>query len=66
MSRSWISFVHDLNPNNHGVEDVPQWPEYSESASNFVFRVDNSTVEADTWRTEQLDFWTTIWSDLKT
>jgi cholinesterase len=66
MSRSWISFVHDLDPNNHGMSRVPTWPEYSKSPSNFVFRVDNNTVEMDNWRPKQLDFWGQIWGELKT
>ncbi|KFZ00544.1 hypothetical protein V500_01023 [Pseudogymnoascus sp. VKM F-4518 (FW-2643)] len=66
MSRSWISFVTDLDPNNHGVPHMPHWPEYSRSPSSFVFRVDNNTVEVDDWRSEQLEFWAEIWGDLKT
>jgi cholinesterase len=66
MSRSWISFVHDLDPNNHGVAGIPTWPSYSESPSNFVFRVENSEVELDNWRVPQLKFWGTIWGSLKT
>jgi cholinesterase len=66
ISRSWISFVHDLDPNHHGIPAVPAWPEYSRSKSNFVFRVDNSTVEDDTWRTDELAFWGGIFGQLKT
>lgn len=66
MSRSWISFVHDLNPNNHGLREVPAWPEYSKSPSNFVFSVRDSAVELDNWRIPQLKFWAEIWGQLKT
>ncbi|KAH9221753.1 Alpha/Beta hydrolase protein [Leptodontidium sp. 2 PMI_412] len=66
MSRSWISFVHDLDPNNHGVRGVPKWQEYSKSPSNIVFRVNRTEVELDNWRSEQLAFWGQIWSSLKT
>ena len=65
MSRSWISFVHDLDPNNHGIKHVPHWPEYSRSRSNFVFSVNTNTVEIDDWRSEQLAFWEKIWGQLK-
>ncbi|CZR58626.1 related to carboxylesterase type B [Phialocephala subalpina] len=66
ISRSWISFVHDLDPNNHGVRGVPNWPEYSKSASNLVFRVNGTVTELDNWRGEQLEFWAEIWNKLKT
>ncbi|KAF8846650.1 alpha/beta-hydrolase [Acephala macrosclerotiorum] len=52
MSRSWISFVHDLDPNNHGVRGVPKWPEYSKSPSNIVFRANGAEVELDNWKSE--------------
>jgi hypothetical protein len=58
--------VHDLDPNNHGVAGIPTWPSYSDSPSNFVFRVGNSEVELDNWRVPQLKFWGTIWGNLKT
>ncbi|KAH8668560.1 Alpha/Beta hydrolase protein [Xylariales sp. PMI_506] len=66
VSRSWISFVHDLDPNHHGVRGVPHWPEYSVNATNFVFSVDSSLVEPDDWRTPQLEYIGTVWADLKT
>ena len=28
ISRSWISFINDLTPNNHGIEGVSVWEEY--------------------------------------
>jgi len=66
MSRSFISFVHDLDPNNHGIRGVPSWPEYSKSPSNFLFKVNGVTVEKNDWRKEQLKFWGKIWGQLKT
>jgi len=66
ISRSWVSFVHDLDPNAHGCGGVAKWPEYSSSHSNFVFKVDDSFVEKDDWREEQLLFWGKLWQDLKT
>ena len=29
VSRAWGSFISDLNPNNHGVENIPKWNIYS-------------------------------------
>jgi carboxylesterase type B len=66
ISRSWISFAHDLDPNNHGVPHAPLWPEYSKSRKNIVFAVGDTMVEPDTWRTEQLEFWMRNFARLKT
>lgn len=40
---------------------VPHWPDYSVSLQNFVFRVNDSVVEDDDWRLEQLEYWGRIW-----
>ena len=60
ISRTWVSFVHDTDPNKwrEGNETVPMWPEYStDSPQEFVFEVNTtSRVEADTWRAEGIDF----------
>lgn len=66
MSRMFVSFIHDLNPNNHGIESVAHWPEYAAGRENFVFRAEGSQHEVDTWRAPQLEYWTKIWSQLRT
>ncbi|KAL3484421.1 carboxylesterase [Aspergillus germanicus] len=75
MARAWVSFVHDLDPNvdrdrargDRCVESqLPYWPDYALAGENMVFRVDGSYVERDTWRTEQLAYWKTLWGLLKT
>lgn len=66
MSRSWVSFAHDLDPNGHQIEHVPHWPDYHESESNIVFRANETWIEKDDWREKQLALWDTIWEDLKT
>lgn len=66
MSRTWISFTHDLNPNRHGMSGIPKWPDYSCSKKNLVFRADGNYVEKDDWRESQLQYWGSIWQDLKT
>ncbi|GAA6023881.1 hypothetical protein JCM10207_000515 [Rhodosporidiobolus poonsookiae] len=48
----WVSFIHDLNPNNHGIENVPKWPDYRTSPSNFVANRHGSSVEADDYRAD--------------
>ncbi|KAF2822000.1 lipase 3 precursor [Ophiobolus disseminans] len=60
VMRMWTSFAYDLNPNGHGVADLPNWPQYSKEPSNFVFRADRSYVEDDTDRTEGVAFINTI------
>ncbi|KAF2032635.1 alpha/beta-hydrolase [Setomelanomma holmii] len=64
MSRAWISFVHDLDP-NHDCE-MPEWPAYEFGKQNMVFKVGDTHVEKDGWRVEQLEFWKTIYSTLAT
>ncbi|KAL4993601.1 Alpha/Beta hydrolase protein [Aspergillus recurvatus] len=63
-ARMWASFVTDLDPNGHGVNDIPQWPQYStwDSPSNFVFRLprNESYVEADDYRVDGIAYLNTI------
>ncbi|KAJ7593991.1 Alpha/Beta hydrolase protein [Mycena floridula] len=61
MSRYWASFVYDLDPN---YNSAVTWPEYSETAENLVFQVDNIFAEKDDWRKEAMEAWTTIWSQV--
>lgn len=65
MSRAWVSFVHGMNPNSRGG-GLPQWPDYSLRAENMVLRAKGSHVETDDWRSEQLQFWSTIYQSLGT
>ncbi|GAQ07692.1 lipase 4 [Aspergillus lentulus] len=59
-ARMWTSFVTDLDPNGHGVPQIPQWPKYTpgKKASNFVFRLprNGSYVERDDYRLEGMDY----------
>ncbi|BGP19509.1 hypothetical protein JCM10213_006329 [Rhodosporidiobolus nylandii] len=52
VQSQWISFIHDANPNGHGIEGVPEWPNYQDSASNFVHRRHGSVTEDDNYRAE--------------
>jgi len=61
MSRMWASFVHDLDPNNHGLAGYPVWPPYNVNeggvGSNVVFDANvTSYVERDDWRVPQMAF----------
>lgn len=41
-----------LDPNHHGVANVPHWPEYGSHASNIVFNAHAISVEDDDFRKE--------------
>lgn len=64
MCRSWISFIADGDPNNHGIENVPSWPLYNSSEGggmgiNMVYTVNvtnSSYIEWDNWRGEGIAF----------
>ncbi|KAL4759712.1 putative triacylglycerol lipase (LipA) [Aspergillus foveolatus] len=63
-ARMWASFVTDLDPNGHGIVNIPEWPQYSTSISpsNFVFRLprNESYVEADDYRVDGIAYLNTI------
>lgn len=53
MSRMWVSFIHDLDPNNHGITGIEAWPLYNNTGGfgeNFLFAPGDSHVEPDTFR----------------
>lgn len=56
MSKSWVTFVHDLTPNGFVGKNssLPAWPVYSvEAPQNMVFDANvTSHTEPDTWRAE--------------
>ncbi|KPV71564.1 uncharacterized protein RHOBADRAFT_47745 [Rhodotorula graminis WP1] len=52
----WISFIHDGTPNNHGIADAPEWPDYRTSPSNYVYRRHGSVVETDDYRKEGIAY----------
>lgn len=60
ISKTWVSFVHDLDPNGWRGRNttVAHWPKYRvEDPRDFVFEVNRTSgVEADTWRKEGIDF----------
>ncbi|KAM0322912.1 hypothetical protein ACHAPQ_008885 [Fusarium lateritium] len=53
VNRMWISFIHSLDPNEHGIDGVPEWPVYKSGGGygeNFYFNPNGSTVQPDTLR----------------
>jgi acetylcholinesterase len=58
MSRSWASFVSDLNPNHHGLKGVPNWDVYSSTQQGvyFNFQMDLPiSLEPDIYRQEGIE-----------
>ncbi|KAJ5734318.1 Triacylglycerol lipase (LipA) [Penicillium malachiteum] len=57
-ARMWTSFAADLNPNGHGIANIPQWPDFARNATNFVFRLprNESYIELDDYRTAGMDY----------
>jgi carboxylesterase type B len=58
VSRAWVSFINDLDPNHHGVEGIPSWNPYSTlpTGENFVIAVNNFTTEPDVSRFDGISF----------
>lgn len=68
----WISFAHNLDPNEHGIENydgtkIPHWPIYTSNKSDADAGYGNNlrllsslpglcTVEPDIYRAEAIDY----------
>ncbi|GAA6022853.1 hypothetical protein JCM11491_007019 [Sporobolomyces phaffii] len=65
MTSQWISFIHDLTPNNNAINGSVEWPNYQESPQNFVFRRNGSWVEPDTYRAEGIAYINSIASEFQ-
>jgi carboxylesterase type B len=67
MSRMWISFVAELDPNGHGLRDQPKWPAYVAMdgyGQNFVFDANTTNyVEPDTFRAAGIAYLQAAWAD---
>ncbi|KAJ3539458.1 hypothetical protein NM208_g5483 [Fusarium decemcellulare] len=53
VTRMWISFINDLDPNKHGISGVEKWPTYNNGGGygeNFYFNPNGSSVQPDTFR----------------
>ncbi|KAL3601460.1 hypothetical protein FPOAC2_05721 [Fusarium poae] len=53
VTRMWISFITEGNPNEHGLPSIPEWPVYKSGGGygqNFYFNPNGSSVEPDTFR----------------
>lgn len=68
MSRMWASFIHDGNPNGHGLSGYEEWPAYdvvSGGVGQDYFFDTNTTShpEADSWRAEGIRYLNLLWKD---
>lgn len=69
MSRMWASFVHDGNPNGHGLSGYQEWPAYDAVAGGGVgmdYFFDANTTsrpEHDSWRGEGIAYLNKLWKD---
>lgn len=51
-----ISFVATLDPNKHGLSDLPDWPVYGKEKNQYLFKEDGPDVIVDDYRKEAMDF----------
>lgn len=52
-----ISFAYTLDPNNHGFDDIPEWPEYDNNAKQmYQFSETGPSVIEDTYRQEAMQY----------
>ena len=58
MGRIWVSFVNTLDPNNHGIANLPNWPFYnvSEPGTNYFVDLSGPSLESDVYRIAASDF----------
>jgi hypothetical protein len=54
------SFTLSTPADQFPVPDIDLWPQYGESASNFVFRLDKSYIEKDDDRTDGVTYINTL------
>ncbi|CCH42343.1 Liver carboxylesterase 4 [Wickerhamomyces ciferrii] len=75
MSKAWVSFIHDLDPNiSKDVKlqaELPEWPQYkvnstTNSGENLVFDLNGIYVEDDVVRHKQIDYIESVISQLNT
>jgi triacylglycerol lipase len=55
MTRSWVAFTHDLDPNGVDLEGVPGWPRYNKGPRNMLFG-ETVELEDDTYREDGIRF----------
>lgn len=57
LMSTYIAFVNSLDPNNHGLTDLPQWPAWDpEERSMFVYKEDGPVIIKDDYRDTAMSF----------
>jgi hypothetical protein len=52
-----IAFVHSLDPNDHGLDDLPEWPEWDgQGKGMYRFREQGCDVVKDDFREKEIGF----------
>ena len=68
IGKAYANFVGTRNPNGLGGGNqtgLPFWPQYTlDTPTNMVLNANRSFVEADTWRSEGIDFINSITREL--
>lgn len=70
MSRMWASFIHDGNPNGHGLQGYEEWPAYDIVSGGGVgedYFFDTNTTshpESDSWRGPGIAYLNSLWKDV--
>lgn len=61
---TWISFIHNQNPNHHGM-DLPHWPQWDKKSKKmYHFQESGPDVIIDTYREKQMEFMNAIADNL--
>ncbi|KAM0426454.1 hypothetical protein ACHAPT_008145 [Fusarium lateritium] len=63
VTRMWISFITELDPNKHGISGVAKWPVYKAGGGygeNFYFNPNGSSVQPDTFRLAATTFMNSV------
>lgn len=70
MSKMWASFIHDGNPNGHGVSGYEEWPAYDIVSGggvgdDYFFSANvTSHPEKDVWRAPGIAYLNSLWKDV--
>ena len=67
VSRTWISFVSELDPNHHGVAGLPHWDVYSNGPDGVYFDLQQDlpiTLKSDDFRKEGIALINQVKSEL--
>lgn len=57
MMSMWISFANTLDPNNHGVSSLPEWPAWNSTAlSQYRFQEAGPDVIQDNYRADAMNY----------